>query len=95
MLLGDEGDGEAARRPGKPSLVLDEVTEFLVEREVKELSLPVYDPNRGRLHPRELYALIHVIFSDTNIQVYFHKKYYLSNITKILLKFWWYTGASY
>ena len=24
MLLGDEGDGEAARRPGKPSLVLDE-----------------------------------------------------------------------
>ena len=25
--------------------------EFLVERDVKELSLPVYDPNRGRLHP--------------------------------------------
>ena len=24
MLLGDEGDGEAAREPGKPSLVLDE-----------------------------------------------------------------------
>ena len=24
MLLGDEGDGEAARGPGKPSLVLDE-----------------------------------------------------------------------
>ena len=41
------------------------------------LSLPVYDQNRGRLHPR-LYALIHVIFSDTNIQVYLHKKYYLS-----------------
>ena len=38
----------------------------------------VYDPNRGRLHPRELYALVHVIFSDTNIQVYLHKKYYLS-----------------
>ena len=29
------------------------------------------------LHPRELYALVHVIFSDTNIQVYLHKKYYL------------------
>ena len=25
MLLGDEGDGEAARRPRDPSLVLDEV----------------------------------------------------------------------
>ena len=25
MLLGDEGDGEAAREPRKPSLVLDEV----------------------------------------------------------------------
>ena len=25
MLLGDEGNGEAARGPGKPSLVLDEV----------------------------------------------------------------------
>ena len=46
--------------------------------DVKELSLPVYDPNRGRLHPREMYALAHVIFSDTNIQVYLHKKYYLS-----------------
>ena len=49
-----------------------------MEREVKELSLQVYDPNRRRLHPRELYALIHVIFCDTNIQVYLHKKYYLS-----------------
>ena len=59
-------------------LSLTRFRDFLVEREVKELSLPVYDPNRGRLHPRELYALIHVIFSDTNIQVYLHKKYYLS-----------------
>ena len=25
MLLGDEGDGEAARGPEKPSLVLDEI----------------------------------------------------------------------
>ena len=53
-------------------LSLTRLREFLVVREVKELSLPVYDPNRGRLHPRELYALIHVIFSHTNIQVYLH-----------------------
>ena len=59
-------------------LSLTRLRDFLMERDVKELSLPVYDPNRGRLYPRELYALIHVIFSDTNIQVYLHMKYYLS-----------------
>ena len=58
-------------------LSLTRLRDFFVEREVKELLLPVYNPNRGRLHPRELYALIQVIFSDTNIQVYLHKKYYL------------------
>ena len=57
-------------------LSLTRLRDFLVEMDVRELSLPVYDPNRGRLHPRELYALVHVIFSDTNIQVYLHKKYY-------------------
>ena len=59
-------------------LSLTRLRDFLVEREVKKLSLPVYDPSRGRLQPQELYALKHVIFSDTNIQVYLHKKYYLS-----------------
>ena len=59
-------------------LSLTRLRDFLVEREVKELSLSVYDPNRRRLYPQELYALIHVIFSDTNIQVNLHKKYYLS-----------------
>ena len=42
------------------------------------LSLPVYDPNRGKLHPRELYDLAHVMFSETDIEVYLHKKYHLS-----------------
>ena len=59
-------------------LSLTRLRDLLVEREVKELSLPVYDPNRRRLIPRELYALIHVFFSDTNIQVHLQKKYYLS-----------------
>ena len=59
-------------------LSLTRLRDFLVEMDLKELSLPVYDPNRGRLPPRELYALVHVTFSDTNIQVYLHKKYYLS-----------------
>ena len=57
---------------------LTRLEDFLVQREVKELSLSVYDPKRGRLHPRELYALIDVVFSDINIKVYLHKKYYLS-----------------
>ena len=59
-------------------LSVTRLRDFLLEREVNELSLPVYDPNRGRLHPQELYALILLIISDTNIQVYLHKKYYLS-----------------
>ena len=66
------------KRPVDPEnlvLSLTRLRDFLVEREVKDLSLPVYDPNRGRLHPRELYALIHVIFYDTNTQLF---KYRLS-----------------
>ena len=59
-------------------LALTRLRDFLVERGVTSLSLPVYDPNRGKLHPRELYALVHVICSETDIEVYLHKKYYLS-----------------
>ena len=59
-------------------LSMTRLRDFLVERDVKELSLPVYDPKIRRLHPPELYALIHLIFSDTNIQVFLQKKYYLS-----------------
>ena len=70
MLLGNESDGEAARGPREPSLVLDEA-----EGLPRGNGRPVYDPNRGRLHRPELYALVHVIVSDTNIQVYLHKKY--------------------
>ena len=55
-------------------LALIRLRDFLVERGVTSLSLPVYDPNRGTLHPRELYALVHVIFSETDIAVYFNKK---------------------
>ena len=66
MLLGDEGGAQAARGPGRLVLSLKRLREFLMGKGVKELSLPVHDPNRGRLYPRDLYALIHVIFSDTN-----------------------------
>ena len=59
-------------------LALTRLRDFLVERGVTSLSLPVYDPNKGKLHPRVLYALIQVIFSETDIEVYLQKKYYLS-----------------
>ena len=57
---------------------LTRLRDFLVERGVTSLSIPVYDPNMGKLYPRGLYVLVHVIFSETEIEVYLHKKYYLS-----------------
>ena len=39
---------------------------------------PVYYPNRGKLNPRELYAILHVVFAETEITVHLHRKYYLS-----------------
>ena len=56
-------------------LALTRVRDFLVERRVTSLSFPVYDPNRGELHPRELYVLVHVIFPETDIEeVHLNKK---------------------
>ena len=54
-------------------LALTRLRDFLVERGVTSLSLTVWDRNRRKLHPRELYALVHEIFSDTDIEVYLHK----------------------
>ena len=45
-------------------LALTRLRDFLVERGMTSLSLSVYDANRGKLHPSELNALVHVIFSD-------------------------------
>ena len=76
MLLGNEGDGEAACGPREPSIVLDEV-EGLPRGREGALASSVRSKQRTTASS-ELYALVHVIFSDTNIQVYLHKKYYLS-----------------
>ena len=59
-------------------LKLTRLRDFLATRRVKEVSLPLYDLNRGRLHPLELYALIHVIFSDTNKEINLRKNFYVS-----------------
>ena len=59
-------------------LALTRLRDFLVERGIREVSMPVYNPNMGRLNPRELYAILHVVFAETEIMVHLHKKYYLS-----------------
>ena len=37
----------------------------MVERETLEVSMPVYDPNSGKLNPRELHAILQMVFADT------------------------------
>ena len=59
-------------------LALTRLRDFKIERRITEVSMPVYDPNRGKLSPRELYAILHVVFVETEIMVHLHKKYYLS-----------------
>ena len=59
-------------------LALTRLRDFMIERRIREVSMPVYNPNRGRLNPRELYALLHVVFAETEIMLHLLKKYYLS-----------------
>ena len=40
--------------PEHVMLALAGLRDFLVERAINEVSMPVYDPIRGRLNPREL-----------------------------------------
>ena len=55
-------------------LALTKLRDFMVERGIMEVSMPVYDPNRGKLNPRELYAILHVVFAETETMVHLHKK---------------------
>ena len=54
-------------------LALTRLRDFMTDRGLMEVSMPVYDPNRGKL-----YAILHVVFAETEIMVHLHKKYYLS-----------------
>ena len=64
--------------PEHVMLALTRLRDFMIERGIVEVSMPVYDPNRGKLSPRELYAILHVVFAETEIMIHLHKKYYLS-----------------
>ena len=74
MLFGDKNQQEKRKRdPDHMMLALTSLRDFLVERGIVEFSMPVYDPNRGKLNPRELYAILHVVFAETDIMVHLHK----------------------
>ena len=64
--------------PEHVMLALTRLRDFMVERGIMEVSMPVYDPNRGKLSPKGLYAILYVVFAETEIMVHLHKKYYLS-----------------
>ena len=53
---------------------LTRLRDFLLERGRKKFSLPVYNPNWGRLNHTELYAILHVVYTETEIMVHLHKK---------------------
>ena len=59
-------------------LALTRLRDFMVERGIREVSKPFYDPNRGKFNPSELYAILHVVFAETEIMLQLHKKHYLS-----------------
>ena len=61
--------------PEHVMLAITSVRNFMVERGTMDVSMPVYDPNRGKLNPRELYAILHVVFAETEIMVHLHKKW--------------------
>ena len=64
--------------PEHVMLALTRLRDFMIEREIAEVSMPVNDPNSGKLSPRELYAILHVVFAETETMVHLHKKYYVS-----------------
>ena len=64
--------------PEHVMLALTRLMDFMFERGILEVSMPIYDPNRGKLNPRKLYAILHVVFAETEIMVHLHKNYYLS-----------------
>ena len=59
-------------------MALTSLRDFMVERGIVEVSMRVYDPNRGKMTPGELNAILHVVFAETEIMV---KPHYKKNTT--------------
>ena len=66
--------------PEHVMLALTRLRDFMIERGITEFSMSVYDPNRGKLSPTELYAILLVVFAETEIMVHLYKKHYLSRV---------------
>ena len=64
--------------PENVTLALTRFSDFMIERAIREVSMPAYDQNRGWLNPRKYYDFLHVVFAETEIMVHLHKEYYLS-----------------
>ena len=62
--------------PEHVMLALTRLRDFMVERGITEVSMPDYDTNSSKLSPRELDAILHVVFAETEIMVHLHKEYY-------------------
>ena len=56
-------------------LAIMRLRDFMVERGIREVPMPIYDPNRGNFNPRDFYAILHMVFAETEIMVHLHKKY--------------------
>ena len=64
--------------PEHVMLALTRLRDFMVERGIMKVSMSAFDPNRGKFSPRELYAILHVVFAETEKMVHLHKRYCLS-----------------
>ena len=59
-------------------LALTRLRHFMIQRGILEVSMPVNISKRDKLNPWELYAILLVVFAETEKMVHLHKKYYLS-----------------
>ena len=64
--------------PEHVMLALTRLRDFMIESGILEVSMPLYDPNRGKLNPSKLYAILHMVFAETEITVHLNKNYYFS-----------------
>ena len=78
MFLVTKATDRQQVNPDRLVLAQTRLREFLVEKVLSSFFLSIHDSIREKLTSRELYPLVHVIFSETEIEVHLHKKFYLS-----------------
>ena len=77
MFSSDQVDGKATGRLCRISFISDKIKRTLSREKCKE-ALASYEGQEQRTTAStEFNALAYVMFSDTNIEVYLHKRFYL------------------